>query len=135
VDTPGRSTALRSARTRPHRDRGGDTRRLDHPPHRSPGGNEHLARDPGRPQARAQPEQDPQACAVDVAQAGEVERDSGVLTCDALHDLLLDDRRVRQVDLSRDDDADGPVAPVDDDGGLRRRRTVPRPRCCWSVTA
>ena len=83
VDTPGRSTTPRSARTRPHRDRGGDTRRLDHPPHRSVGRNEDLARDLGRPQVRAQPEQDPQACAVDVAQTGEVERDSGVFTRDA----------------------------------------------------
>jgi hypothetical protein len=89
----------------PDRDGGGNTGGLDHPPHRPVGADEDLAGDLQRAQVRTEPEQDPEACAVDVAQTGEVERDLLESRADYLQDLVLGSLGIRQVDFPRDADA------------------------------
>src|SRR3712207_8864695 len=58
--------------------------------------------------------------AVDVAQAGEVERDGGERVGDPVEDLLLDRCGVRQVDLTGDRDARRAAVVVDGYNGDRK---------------
>ena len=69
-------------------------------------------------------EQHPQAGAVDVTQAGEIECDRGGFSGDRRQDLLLGGRGVRQVDLTGDGDTDCATAALDLDDGLGRRFVV-----------
>ena len=103
---------------RPDRDRRAHTGRLDHPPNRSVPCDDDLAGDPGGGQGSAQPEQDPEAGAVDVVEPGQVDRDRPDAVTEAFRDLLLDGVRVRQVDLPGDRDQYGVAPALDRDGGL-----------------
>src|SRR3712207_9483467 len=72
--------------------------------------------------------------AVDVAQAGEVERDGGEGVGDPVEDLLLDRCGVREVDLTGDRDARRAAAVVDGNNGRDNRFRV-GPGCCAAVPA